>query len=110
MGEAALILKKLENLEIRQDGFDGKLDAIGKALSDIAVQQNEIGHLQNQTRELWEKYNETHGPNGIISEIRTFQATCPREAISIEIKRQWATICLLATLVTGALLKAFGVV
>jgi hypothetical protein len=98
-----LILEKLENME-------KKIGKIEGAVSLIAVQTERINNVSNQVNALWAKYDEAFGQNGVINEVRTFQASCPRQSIDAVVKRQWQVIGLLTTLVGGALFKAFGVI
>jgi len=98
-----LILEKLEQME-------KKVDKIEIAVGLIAVQSERINNLSAQVHGLWGKYDEACGPTGTISTIKNFQAGCPRESLKETVARQWAAIGLLAAIVTGSLLKAFGVV
>ena len=100
-----LILEKLGNLEKQSDKLDKKVDKIETAVGLIAVQTERINNVSSQVNSLWEKYDTAFAPSGVINQVQNFQASCPRE----EIKRQWIIISLLATVVSGALLKAFGV-
>lgn len=96
-----LILKKL-------DTQAGQLANIEKAISKIAVQDEKILNLQAQVSSLWNKYDTAFGPDGTMIEIQKFQASCPRNNIETDLKRQWGAIAVLAAMVTGAVLKAFG--
>jgi len=98
-----LILEKLEQME-------KKVDKIEVAVGLIAVQSERINNLSIQVQGLWGKYDESCGPTGTISTIKNFQAGCPRDVMKETAARQWAAIGLLAAIVTGSLLKAFGVV
>lgn len=102
MTEQEQILKKLDEQTIR-------LEKIELAISTIAVQDEKILNLQSQVSQLWKKYDSVFGPDGVIPMIRNFQASCPRETIKKDLSKQWAIIGILALVVTGALLKAFGV-
>jgi len=97
------ILKKLEKME-------AKVDKIETAVGLIAVQSERINNMSNQINALWQKYDDAFAPDGIVNQVKNFQAGCPRENIKDVVSRQWKAIFLLATLVTGALLKAFGVI
>ena len=98
-----LILEKLEQME-------KKVDKIEVAVGLIAVQSERINNLSIQVQGLWGKYDESCRPDGTISTIKNFQAGCPRDSIKETVARQWAAIGLLAAIVTGSILKAFGVV
>ena len=98
-----LILKKLDDQSAR-------LQKIEEAISGIAVQDQKILHLQKQVNSLWEKWDKLSGPDGTINQVKNFQAGCPRDSLEKSIGRQWGAIALIGTVVTGGLLKAFGVI
>ncbi|MCP4607688.1 MAG: hypothetical protein GY845_03085 [Planctomycetes bacterium] len=111
-----LVLEKLENLKDQYDNIDKKVDKIETAVGLIAVQSEQISSMQLQIQSLWLKYDHAFSPEGIISELKQFQSKCPKEALQEAlanlrktIDRQWMVIGLLATIVAGSLLKAFGV-
>lgn len=97
-----LILKKLDTQADR-------LEKIEQAISRIAVQDEKILNLQAQVSSLWRKYDTAFGPEGTMVQIQKFQASCPRETVKKELDKQWAIIGLISIIVTGCLLKAFGV-
>jgi len=97
-----LILEKLDQME-------KKVDKIETAVGLIAVQTERINNISGQVHSLWEKYDDAFGPDGVVIQTRNFQASCPRDEIKETISRQWVAIGILATAVTGGLLKAFGV-
>ena len=94
------ILKKLEKME-------EKVDKIETAVGLIAVQTERINNVSNQVNALWSKYDDAFSPDGIINQVKNFQAGCPRETTKEALKRQWVIIALLATMVVGIGLKAF---
>ena len=100
-----LILDKLDKME-------KKVDKIEIAVGLIAVQSERINNLSLQTQSLWVKYDKAFGDEGTIDKIRQFQVGCPRESIKVTlenqdktISRQWIAIGLLATIITGCLIK-----
>ncbi len=97
-----LILEKLDNMSDR-------LVKIEEVIAIIAVQDEKILNLQTQVSQLWKKHDQACGPEGIVNQVKNFQASCPRLQIKETIDRQWVIIALLATMVCGSLLKAFGV-
>lgn len=97
----SLILKKLEQLE-------GKVDKIETAVGLIAVQSERINNLSNQVNSLWLKYDTAFGSDGVITEVRNWQASCPRLQMRSELNRQWGVITLMATVITGLFLKVIG--
>ena len=96
-----LIIEKLDDQAER-------LKKIEQAISIIAVQDQKILNIQAQISSLWKKHDAAFSPDGVVSEIKNFQASCPREQIKIDLAKQWIIIALLAAIVTGSLLKAFG--
>jgi len=80
----------------------GRLTEIERAIQSMAVQDNKILTLQEQVHDLYSKHNETFGPEGVVSKMVKFQASCPRSQMS----RLWWAI---GIVVTGGI-SMFGVV
>lgn len=97
-----LILEKLETME-------KKVDKIETAVGLIAVQSERINNVSSQVNSLWEKYDTAFAPKGVVTEIKNFQMSCPKESIKNNLDRQWVVIGIMATMIGGAMLKAFGV-
>jgi len=97
-----LILEKLDQME-------KKVDKIETAVGLIAVQTERINNISGQVNSLWSKYDEAFSPEGILNQVKNFQASCPRDQIKNDLSKQWKVLLLLSTVVTGCLLKAFGV-
>jgi len=98
-----LILQKLE-------GMETKMDKMESAISLLAVQSERLNNVSNQVENLWKKHDEISGPTGLVNELKNFQAGCPRDYIKQTLDRQWVVIGLLASIVSGAVLKAFGAI
>lgn len=90
MTDSEAILKELEKQGKR-------LSSIESTIQSIAVQDNKIITLQEQVHDLYSKYNDTFGPEGVISNITKFQASCPRQ----QMKWTWRAIALIATAELG---------
>lgn len=103
-----LILEKLENLKEQYEKTDEKVEKIIVTVGLIAVQSKQIDGMQVQLRTLWMKYDDAFKPEGTISTIKQFQASCPRDDMKRSINRIWWAIGLLATLGTACLIKSFG--
>ncbi len=108
----SLILEKLDNLEKNANKLNLKVDKIEIAVGLIAVQSERINNLSIQTQSLWLKYDKAFGDNGTIARIKQFQVGCPRESIKNRLKNQdktisnqWIALGLLATVLTGCLIK-----
>ena len=86
MTDSETILKELSRQGKR-------LENIETIVQSIAVQDNKIETLQEQVHDLYTKYNVTFGPEGIISRISEFQASCPRKQTG----RIWWAIGIIAT-------------
>jgi hypothetical protein len=56
---------------------NSKLENIEKSLTILAVQGKEISHLESSVNKLWESYDKIFGPDGVMAEIKTYQASCP---------------------------------
>jgi len=66
-----------------------KLDKIQITLNTLAVQNERISTLETQCGALWKKFDALVDPSaGTITEIRQWQASCPRN----QIKLLWAVI------------------
>ena len=100
-----LILEKLDSLEKQSNKLDVKVDKIEVAVGLIAVQSERITTMQGQIQSLWGKYDEAFGTEGTISNIKQFQANCPREEMKTSCNRLWAAMGLLASMLIGAILK-----
>ncbi len=101
----ALILEKLDTLEKQSNKLDKKVDKIETAVGLIAIQSERINNMQRQLQSLWTKYDEACGTEGTLSKIKQFQAKCPKDSIKNSITRLWWAIGLVATTVTGCLIK-----
>lgn len=88
----------------------GRLKRIETTMAIIAVQDEKIASLQSQVGKIWDKYDKLVSPDGIIAKVNSFQGACPKDDVKTTVTRQWAAIGLLATIVTGTLLKALGLV
>jgi hypothetical protein len=102
-----LILEKLDDQAER-------LQNIEKAISIIAVQDVKILNIQSQVSSLWQKYDDAFSPEGVVTQIKLFQAGCPRETIDKTLKRQdnmikfqWLAISLLVTIIGS---KTLGII
>ena len=73
--------KRLENIET-------KIDRLAEAIEAIAVQKEKIECLETRMNAIWERYDGIAGVNGVISEIRNHQASCPRA----QMRWMWAIL------------------
>lgn len=76
-----------------------KLTNIEKALTTIAVQGTEIDHLEGQINKLWQNYDKVWGPGGTLEKMKTYQASCPAEALKRTVAQLWVAIGLVVTLI-----------
>lgn len=107
--EINIVVDKLKSLEKGQEKQSEELAEIRKALESVAVQKEQIIEIQKGLTQLWGKMNALLNPEGTISKMKEFQNSCPAKSIKDELRRQWTVIALLATAISGGLLKAFGV-
>ena len=70
-----------DQTQARLDNIERKLDDISETLSQIAVQRDRLERLDEQMRSLWKRYDTLVEPEGILSKISAFQASCPRNQI-----------------------------
>ena len=96
MSETKMILDKLQ-------AHGKKLDRMESTLVQLAVQDSEIRHMQNQIVALWGKIDLTHDPDGVLTKILESQAAmlekqsqCEVHSLSTQIKWLWATIITMA--------------
>lgn len=103
-----IILQKLDQQAQLIADQGSRLSGIERTLSAMAVQEEKIVNIKGQLSAIWAKYDKAFGPEGTIANIRAHQAACPKDYVESAVTRQWVTIGLLATIITGALAKAFG--
>jgi len=99
----SLILAKLDRLEVQ-------MDRMIKTVELIAVQEVRINSLDSQVKELWSKHDDAFGNNGVVTQVKQWQASCPRGSIKETLNQQWTVIGLLSTVVCGMVLKLLGVI
>ena len=86
------IIEKLTSFERRFDKLDSKIDGIEETIKIIAVQTERIDNNSRDISTLWAKHDDEFGPNGVVTRIKEWQLTCPREQIRVELRRQWSII------------------
>lgn len=109
-----LIIEKLITFEKQFNRLESKMDGIEKTIQIIAVQTERIDNNSKDISMLWIKHDEEFGPSGIVTQIKQWQASCPRDSIDRNMKqfqgelhRQWAVIGLLATLIVSIAIAVF---
>ncbi len=99
-----------ELLLAEMKGLAGRLTNIETAVVSIARQDEKIANIQQQIAVLFKKNDQAFNPkDGVVTEIKVFQKSCPKKEVLRTMNRQWAAIALLAAITTGSLLKALGV-
>lgn len=81
----------------RLTAIERKLDGIQGTLNQIAVQNEQIVHLQGETSALWKKWDDFTRPDGELTRIVRHQASCPRG----QIKFLWWVVISTLILVMG---------
>jgi len=89
-----------DQTQSRLDNIERKLDDISETLSQIAVQRDRLERLDEQMRSLWKRYDTLVEPDGILSKISAFQASCPRNQV------RWVWVTLVPLIFTQL---AFGI-
>ena len=79
---------RLKNIEKILDEHGETLKVIEATLSGIKVQDERINNMQAQLNAVWKKYDALCNPEGLVSRITNFQASCPRK----QIKWIWVTL------------------
>ena len=98
-----------EKLDSRFEQLSQELSTIKDSLQELAVQNERIGSLEAEQRELRNSLVLLTKPNGIIADMRQFQASCPRDKIkSVQRHLMGLTIALVTGLlgVLGKLMLA----
>lgn len=88
-----LILEKLKIIE-------RKVDKGGKL---TAMQTVQIKNLSSNVNMLWSKYDKEFGSDGIVAEMKNFQASCPRDQMKYSIRGQWVAIGIFVSIIAGVL-------
>jgi hypothetical protein len=78
----------MTDMEKRLDTIEKKLDGISSTLSQIAIQRDRIERLEQRMHAIWERYDALVGPEGVLSKLSNFQASCPRG----QIRWVWMTL------------------
>jgi uncharacterized membrane protein len=111
------IINKLEKMEKK---VEERMDRIEAAIGLIAVQEERITNITTQVNTLWSKYDSAFGPEGVISEVKHWQASCPRDnikdAINVQwtvmrnaVHQQWVVLGLMSTVMIGIILTMIKV-
>lgn len=86
-------LYSLAVIEKELNNHGEALIKIQEALTKLALRQEQITVIQNQVADLLEKYSLLANPDGgMLVEIKRFQASCPRESITTNIKWLWTIV------------------
>ena len=78
-----------------------RLEKIETLLVENAIQNTKIKEIQIQLNTIWTKYNQLSGPGGIISEIKSHQANCPKPTLDTSFNRLWWAFGLLVSVYAG---------
>jgi len=90
-------------VELRLINIESNIADLTKAVKELAVQNNRLTHVEKGQDELWEKYDALAGPNGVIAELKNFQASCPRKNLkAVYIPVGIALIAAAASFLKGA--------
>ncbi len=85
--------QRLKSIEKKLDAHGDTLGDIQQTLNLLAVQNERIVAIQKQLANLWRKYDELASPNGgMLTDIKSFQASCPRKNMSAQIKWLWFSV------------------
>lgn len=94
--ELNLVHEKLDNQAKRLTGIE-------RTLQSLARQDEKLKNQETSISALWRKWDSlTDAKNGILTQIITHQASCPRKTMTNQIRALWAivvplSIALLAT-------------
>ena len=99
---------RLKAIEHKLDEHGEMLKAINKSMHVMAVQDQKILEMQSNIQALWRKYDDLCAPNGIINQVISWQAGCPRKQLKF---LWWAIVGIgvpMAILTLGIGLKLLG--
>lgn len=88
MTDFDVILEKLQMIDHTQKAQGDDIKILAKAFTELAVQNEQITNLQNQTNVLWRKYDEIVGPQSILEKVRDHQKGCPKDSLPEQFKAQ----------------------
>lgn len=71
----------MTDMDKRLEAIEKKIDGISTTLSQIAIQRDRIERLEERMHAIWQRYDTLVAPDGILSTIRNFQASCPRSTV-----------------------------
>lgn len=71
----------VQSINKRMDKFSAQMDSMQKTLEQIAVQNEQIRQLQDETSALRSKMDKLTANDGVITNMQQFQASCPRRHI-----------------------------
>ncbi len=90
--------KRLSNIEMKIDRQSEELADIKQTLATIAVQDQRLHTLEQSTHTLWKKYDELASPEGIVQNLKNFQASCPRFIL------KWVWVVLIPMMLTQVII------
>jgi len=97
------LVQELKGVAATQKIQGTDIKELTKAFSSMSVHNEQLRSTQSQVTALWEKFDQSCGPDGVISKIRDHQAHCPKEELDVfkvdiveKHNRIWSTIGLLA--------------
>lgn len=73
--------RRLINIENKLDRHGEMLGEINMTLQKIAVQDEQIRNMNERVSELWRQWDEFTSPDGPLSNMQAFQASCPRRQL-----------------------------
>jgi hypothetical protein len=91
-----------EDLHLRLDKFEIKLDKIADAVATIAVQNQRLVTLEKDTAILHTRIDSS---SEHISSIEQFQASCPRNSNQNQLKAIWVFVCGIVLSILGIFIK-----
>jgi hypothetical protein len=92
MTDLDVVISMLETQKDVLESHGRRLDKMETLLSKMDVLANMISNTQLQVDALWRKFDDTCGPDGLLTRIRDHQAQCPKAQIT----RLWWAVGLLA--------------
>ena len=98
---AQAINERLDRQAKSLDMLTEGMDSMRKTVERIAVQDEQIKHLQNETSALKGKMEKLTANDGVITNMQQFQASCPRRHV-------WAMWIIVVPMGLAILQIAFG--
>ena len=93
MSDLTQVENRLMKIEAKQENVASQLERLADAVNNIAVQNERIDNVEEKINVLLSKWDKLADPeHGILMELKTFKAQCPKETLESKIKWVWMAV------------------